>query len=191
MNNWDAFGGVHLRVILKEQPELAEKCDLGKLDGEDWRVLVETQPRFFAAKCDWSKLSGFDWAELLPRHPQYAEKCDWSKLDGNDWARLICDCSCKIMHYEAHCDWKKLNGADWECVLRHRPDLDGMCDWKKLELHNWARLLALRPELSEVFEKMRKKWRHTGAAQLRADEDMDFLASLARRQGRRTGSMEV
>lgn len=175
MNNWSAFDGRCLRVILAEQPELAEKCDLGKLDGEDWRALVEAQPLFFESVCDWSKLSGFDWAELLPHHPQYAEKCDWTKLNGSDWARLLSDCSSQIMHYEDRCDWKKLDGDDWGYVLRHRPELADKCNWKKLELHNWARLLAVQPEWADVFEKMHKKWDRSCLKQLRMECDIDFL----------------
>lgn len=60
--------------LLKEQPQLADKCDFSKLDGDDWSNLLRKQPQL-ADKCDFSKLNGYDWSYLLKGQPQFYEKC--------------------------------------------------------------------------------------------------------------------
>ena len=74
--------------LLQAQPQFAEHCDWGKLNGDDWSFLLRKQPQF-ADNCDWGKLDGDDWSYLLREQPQFAEHCDWGKLDGYDWYWLL------------------------------------------------------------------------------------------------------
>jgi len=43
--------------------------ELNKLDGWDWSYLLREQPQL-ADRCDFSKLSGWDWSWLLCEQPQ-------------------------------------------------------------------------------------------------------------------------
>ena len=60
--------------ILREQPQLADKCNKWrKFNGGDWSCLLYKQPQF-ADKCDWEKLTRRALIWLLQKHPEFADK---------------------------------------------------------------------------------------------------------------------
>ena len=85
------FNAVNWRLILIDQPQLAEKCDkFNEFSVYDWRWLLSDQPQL-AEKCD--KLGKFDacnWRCLLIKQPQFSYRCDkWDEFDFNDWIWLL------------------------------------------------------------------------------------------------------
>ena len=87
-DKWRKFKGWETEILLREHPELANRCDWSTLDGSAWGCLLQYRPQF-ADKCDWSKLDGADWAALLAKKPRFADKCDWSKLTAANWRELL------------------------------------------------------------------------------------------------------
>ena len=81
-------GGGTLGWFLGEHPEFADNCEWSKLDGSDWRYLLQKRPQF-ADKCGWNKLNGYDWSCLLTKQPQFADKCDWDHLAFRDFRRIF------------------------------------------------------------------------------------------------------
>ena len=71
-----------------KRPELADRCDWGKLDGDKWVYLLIARPEL-AEHCDWEKLDGDNWCLLLGNHPELAEHCDWEKINGRDLNELF------------------------------------------------------------------------------------------------------
>ena len=60
--------------ILREQPQLADKCNKWRqFNGGDWSCLLYNQPQF-ADKCDWEKLARRALIWLLQKHPEFADK---------------------------------------------------------------------------------------------------------------------
>ena len=77
-SNYMASSGHELARTLIKRPELAEKYDLGLLQGDDWAYLLSRRPEL-ADKCVlWGMLNEDDWATLLKRQPQLSN----NRLDG-------------------------------------------------------------------------------------------------------------
>ena len=74
MNWFDKFKTEDWIDILREQPQLADKCNKWrKFNGKDWSFLLREQPQF-ADKCDWEKLARRALICLLQEHPEFADK---------------------------------------------------------------------------------------------------------------------
>lgn len=107
--NGEAWAG-----ILAKQPELADKCDFDKLRGCDWIYLLIYQPHFYNI-CQWDKLTGRNWVEIIYSQPQFIDKCDWGKVRIDDWHWMLSD----ISPY-----WLKLDDRDINALLHIGINLD-------------------------------------------------------------------
>jgi len=66
---WQSFVSYDIGRILSVHPEFADNCELGKLNGFGWRILLCKQPQF-ADCCQWEKLDDYDRTAILREQPQ-------------------------------------------------------------------------------------------------------------------------
>ncbi len=132
----DWIAGCEWVKLLKEHPELADKCVWARLEGRDWRDLLRVQPQF-ADKCDWMALDGWDMVNLLREQPQFADRCAWKNLSGGAWAYLL-----EVQpQFADKCDWTKLEGKDWADLLRRQPQFADKCTkWNEFHALGWGAL---------------------------------------------------
>jgi len=141
----DSFSGGDWMMLVRDQPQFAERCPWERLSGSDWMFLIRDSPQF-ADRCLWEKLSGEHVTGILVYQPQLASSELCRKLAEKDWVELLARkpelsrlCSC----------FEKFSGNDWVKILVRSPSLQEMLPQGLLTTEQWLRIIDSQPMLAE------------------------------------------
>ncbi len=131
-------------ALLCHYPELACECDKWKLfTSEEWSLLLRSQPQF-ADKCDFDKFTNDDWVNLLYFQPSFAYKFKrFNELTLSQWNELLYNNACLEEEAKKYpngwavilrdfydemlidkCDkYNEFSSEAWEYLLKTQPDL--------------------------------------------------------------------
>ena len=80
----DGLYAYQLVNMIREDLDVAKSCRTrhwAKFNIENWGYLLSKWPQLID-KCDYDKLDGDTWGGILAKQPELADKCDFNKLRG-------------------------------------------------------------------------------------------------------------
>ena len=107
-------------VSSKEIPLLADKLSPGGFYF-DYYWLFDEFPEFIQ-RCNWNMLNGNDWKELLCSEPKFSDKCDkWNEIDNDEWVygQLIGDLSMYGATEELMKEFGIKDGTKLDAIIRN------------------------------------------------------------------------
>ena len=135
--------------LFDEFPEFIQRCNWNMLNGNDWKELLCSEPKF-SDKCDkWNEIDNDECVELLTEQPQFADKCDkWNEFDGVDWSWLLSN----QPQFSYRCNkWEEFNEEDWYDLLLEQPQLIEYCNTAIISEKVKNIILEMYPDLAKYF----------------------------------------
>lgn len=141
----------YLATLIARHPQFADKCNWAKFDGRDIEWILQNQPNL-APRADLHKLNGGALAELIKSNPELVERVSWDEF--HDWPGIIGELDGEIATLViGKCDFSKFTAMDWVALIEKSSVYASKCDWRKLDASAWQELLYLHPEYRAEFDK--------------------------------------
>lgn len=112
------LSGGEVVVLLQSSRCDIDKCDLRKLSGYNWEILLSVRPEL-STLCNWELLEGSNFAFLLGVQPLLSIYCDFSKFDPIHWLWLLS----KQPQFSVHCNWGSMPQFLIDELLTFQPSI--------------------------------------------------------------------
>ena len=146
-----------LSYLFKVFPEYISFFRLwDQLSEDDWRFVIDANPKIAEYCTKWQNFSADTWAQLLLSLPaDYENMCHcWDQFTEYQWNWLLCEHPQYFKHYstltfDTVYDPRRLTSFSWCSILQTQPSLLKDCPClDEFDFSLWSRLLQKQPLLA-------------------------------------------